>query len=262
MKKLILCLVLSQAGVANAAPTFTNISATDFDEISQDMAANFTHNSMLGASKMGTIFGFQVGTTGAVTASPRTNEIVKRNAGAELPNIYNAGIVAAVGIPFGIAFEGVFFPETEFSGAKLSATSLGLKYNINDVIPVLPVNLALRGLYSVSKFIFEQTVNSVTSSVENNNSVTGLQLLFSPMIPIVEPYVGIGYLSSSNKLSVTGSTSIFDSNFSSGQSESRSMTSTQFLAGVDLNLLALKLGAEYSQAFGTSRIGFKLAFGF
>lgn len=129
---------------------------------------------MLGASKMGTIFGFQVGTTGAQTSSSRTNEIVKRNAGAELPNLYSGGIIAAVGVPFGIALEGVFFPEMEMSGAKFSATSLGLKYNINSVIPILPVNLALRGIYSTSKLSFVQTANSVTSTIENNNTVRGL----------------------------------------------------------------------------------------
>ncbi|MGZ3771011.1 MAG: DUF6588 family protein [Bdellovibrio sp.] len=262
MKKLILCLGLTVASFANASPTFSNITSSDFDQISQDMSANFVHNSMLGASKMGTIFGFQVGTTGAMTSSPRTNDIVKRNAGAELPNLYNAGLIAAVGIPFGIAFEGVLFPETELSGAKFSATSLGLKYNINGIIPVLPINVALRGIYSNSKFTFQQTVNSVNSTVENNNSVTGLQLLLSPMLPIVEPYVGVGYLSGSNKLSVSGTTSIFNTNFSSAQSETKNVSSTQLLAGVEVNLLLLKIGAEYSQAFGTNRIGVKLAIGF
>lgn len=261
MKRFLVYLGLTLASIAHANPTFTNVTSGDFEEISKEMSGNFTHNSILGASKMGTIFGFQVGVTGAVTSSPKTNEIVKRNAGAELPNLYSGGLLAAVGIPFGIAFEGVFFPETAMSGAKFSATSLGLKYNINGLIPVLPVNLALRGIYSTSKFTFDQTVSSVTSSVENKNTVTGLQLLFSPMIPFIEPYIGVGYLNGSNKLSVTGGT-VFDPSFSSAQSESKDISSTQLLAGVDLNLLLIKLGAEYSQAFGASRVGFKLSFGF
>lgn len=262
MFKFVFAALALGAQVAHADPTFSNITSKDFEEISSDMSANFTHNSMLGASKMGQIFGFQFGLTAAQTSSSRTNEIVKRNAGAELPNLYNAGLIAAVGIPFGIAFEGVFFPETELSGAKISATSLALKYNINEVVPILPINVALRGLYSSSKFGFEQTVASVTSTVSNTNTVSGLQLLISPMLPVVEPYVGIGMLSGNNKLSVSGTTTIFDSSFSTAQSESKSVSTTQILAGVDLNLLFMKLGAEYSQAFGTSRYGFKLAFGF
>lgn len=225
------------------------------------MSANFTHNSMLGASKMGSIFGFQVGLAAAQTATPKTNDVVKRNAGADLPNLYNAGLMAAVGIPFGIAFEAVLFPETELSGAKISSTSFALKYNINDVVPILPVNVALRGIHSTSQFKFEQTVSAVASTVQNKNTVSGLQLLVSPMLPIVEPYIGVGLLNGSNTLDVTGS-SVFDPSFSTGQSESKSMSTTQILAGVDLNLLLLKIGVEYSQAFDTNRLGLKLAFGF
>lgn len=255
-----LCLFLSS--FANSSPSFTNITSADFEDISKDMSANFTHNSMLGASKMGTIFGIQLGLVGAQTSSAKTNEIVKRNAGSELPNLYNAGLVAAVGIPFGIAFEGVYVPEVSASGVKFSATSLGLKYNINGIIPVLPINVALRGIYSNSKFSFDQTINSVNSSVEDSNTVSGLQLLISPMLPIVEPYFGVGYLSGSNKLSVSGTSTVFDASFSSAQSETKNVTSTQLLAGIEFNLLLLKVGAEYSQSFGTSRVGVKLALGF
>jgi len=256
-------LILSMSSISvSADPSFSNITSDDFDKITEDMSANFTHGSVLGASKMGTIFGFQVGLVAAQTSTPRTNEIVQRNAGAELKSLYNAGLVAAVGIPMGIAFEAVLFPTVKSSGGEVSSTSLAIKYNINEVIPVLPINVALRGVYTNSKFSFEQTVSSVTSSVSNKNSVTGVQLLISPMLPLVEPYVGVGLLNGSNELSVSGTTSIFDASFSTSQSESRSKSSTQILAGVDVSLLLIKFGVEYSQAFGTSRYGAKLAFGF
>ncbi|MFP5519718.1 MAG: DUF6588 family protein [Bdellovibrionia bacterium] len=263
MKKSLLSLtLLLSLSTAHADPTFTNITSDDFEDISMDMSANFTHNSMLGASKMGTVFGVQAGLALASTSTKRTNDIVKRNADADMPNLYNAGLMAAVGIPFGIAFEAILFPETELGGAKLSSTSLGLKYNLNEVIPILPVNLALRGIYSTSKMSFEQTVSSVTNKIENSNTVSGLQLLFSPMLPVVEPYVGIGLLSGNNKLSVSGTGTIFDSSFSTSQSESKNVSTTQILAGVDVSLLLLKIGVEYSNAFGTDRYGLKLSLGF
>lgn len=240
---------------------FTSITSADFDDISKDMSANFVHNSMLGASKMGSIFGFEVGVVGAQTNSSRTNTIVKRNADAELPNLYNAGLEGAVGIPFGIAFEAVLFPKMTFSGASLTSTSLALKWNINEVIPVLPVNLALRGVFSNSEFSFDQTTSGVATAVANKNSVSGVQLLFSPMIPMVEPYVGVGSLSASNELSMTG-VSIFDPSFSTAMSEKRTLTGTQVLAGVNITLALLKFGFEYSSAFDTSRYGLKLAVGF
>lgn len=262
MKKFLVSILLITTQMASADPTFTNITEADFDSIAQDMSANFLHSSLLGASSMGTIVGVQVGLIGAQTSASRTNEIVKRNAGAELPNLYNGGIMAAVGIPFGLAFEAVLFPKMTAGGASLSSTSMAIKYNMNGLIPVLPVNLAVRGIYSTSAFSFSQTQSSVTTTVENKNSVTGLQLLLSPMLPIFEPYVGFGLLNASNELSVAGSTTIFDSSFSSGQSEKRSNSSTQMLAGVDVSMLLLKFGVEYSKAFGTDRYAFKFALGF
>ena len=82
------------------------------------------------------------------------------------------------------------------------------------------------------------------------------------MIPLIEPYVGIGILNGTNELSVTGSNPIFAPGFSTSQSETKSVSGTQILAGVDVNLILLKIGAEYSQSFGASRVGFKLALGF
>lgn len=262
MKSIITSLLFFVALQAGAVPVFTDISESDFESITKEMSANFTHSSVLGASKMGTIFGFQVGLIAAQTGTPNIDAIVKRNAGSELPNLYNAGLMGAIGIPMGIAFEAVVIPKLTTSGASLSATSLALKYNINEVIPVLPVNLALRGFYSNANFEFEQTVSAVLVTVANKTNVTGIQLLLSPMLPIVEPYVGIGLLNGSNELSVTGSNPIFAPGYSAAQSETKSVASTQLLAGVDVNLLLLKVGVEVSQSFGASRTGLKLAMGF
>lgn len=262
MKSIIASLLFFVALQASAAPMFTDISESDFDSITKEMSANFAHSSILGASKMGTILGFQVGLIGAQTATPNIDAIVKRNAGSELPNLYNAGLMGAIGIPMGIAFEAVIIPKLTASGASLSATSLALKYNINGVIPVLPVNLALRGFYSSANFEFEQTVSAVLVNVANKTNVTGVQLLLSPMFPVVEPYVGIGLLNGSNELSVTGSNPIFAPGYSTAQSEKKSTSSTQTLVGVDVNLLLLKVGVEVSQSFGASRTGLKLAMGF
>jgi len=247
-----------------ADPSFTNITSDDFTAIAKEASSNFTHSSMIGASKLGDIFGFQVGLVGSQTGAPNTNTIVKRNGGsAEFPNLYNAGLMGAVGIPFGISGEVSMIPKISASGADLSATSLALKWNINDVIPVLPINLALRAFSSTAKFSFAQTISAMTATVENKTNVTGLQILVSPMIPMIEPYAGVVYLNGSNELSVTGTTgTVFDTSFSTSQSEKKSVSGTQMLLGVEATLLALKLGAEYSQAFGASRIGIKFGFGF
>lgn len=237
-----------------AAPSFTSISDDDMKDIAKGMGANFVHNSMMGASKLGEVFGFQLGLTGAQTNTSKINDIVERSGGTGLKNLYNAGVMGAVGIPFGISFEAVMMPSYKSDSAKAESTSFALKWNINDVIPVLPVNLALRGVSSTADFSFTQS----GAKISDKTTVTGVQLLFSPMIPVVEPYIGVGALNSKTELETTGTT-IFDSTL---LKESKSVTGTQVLAGVEVNLLLMKLGLEYSQAFSNSRYGFKLSFGF
>ncbi len=256
-----LLLLLIPASVFAGSPQFTSITDSDMTDITKGLGANFVHNSMMPASKMGTIFGFQLGVVAAQTAVPKINDIVKRNTGASLNDAYNAGIMGAVGIPFGISFEAVIMPTLKSNSASASASSFGLKWNINDVIPILPINLALRGIYSSADFSFDQTISAATETVKNTTTVSGVQLLLSPMIPVVEPYVGVGLLTAKDTLKFSGKTQ-FDPTFSTSQEESKTVSGTQILAGVELNLMVLKLGAEYSNAFGNSRYGIKLAFGF
>ena len=244
--------VQAQRVVFAADPNFVNISDDDMKVIAKGMGSNFTHNSMMGASKLGTVFGFQVGVVAAQTTTPKLDDL------ADVKELYNAGIMAAVGIPFGISFEAAVMPTYKNENAKLSSSSFALKYNINDVIPILPINLALRAHTATSEFSFSQVVSSVNAKVTNTTDVSGVQLLLSPMFPVVEPYIGVGTLSAKDKLKVSSGT-IFDAG---GSELSKTVTGTQVLAGVEVNLLLLKLGVEYSNAFDNSRYGFKLSFGF
>lgn len=263
MKRLLSLLAILFSVKSLATPAFVNITDADFNSISKEMAANFTHSSMMGASKLGQVFGFQVGLVAAQTGSPNTNSIAQRTAGAEIPSLYNAGVFGVIGIPYGISLEAMMTPGFSASGTSLKSNSFALKVNMNEWIPVLPINLALRGVYSSAQFSFDQVISGINSKVENKTSVTGLQVLLSPMLPLVEPYVGLGLLNASNELGVSGSLgTVFDPGFSLSQTEKRSLSSTQFIAGVEASLLLLKLGVEYSQSFGASRYGIKLALGF
>ncbi|MFN8847928.1 MAG: DUF6588 family protein [Bdellovibrionales bacterium] len=256
MKNLVISMLLAPLVSWSAVDLGTALTEDNMKTLAKGFGSNFAHNSLMGASKLGTVFGFQVGLTAAQTDVPKINDIAKAN-GGELKSIFNAGLMGSVGIPFGIAFEAVMTPSAKADGAELENSSVAIKWNINDVIPILPVNLALRGFSSNAKFSFTQ---DGTNDVKNETTITGAQLLFSPMIPVVEPYIGVGMLSSKNKLSAT--TSIFDGAYSASASSSETVSGTQFLAGVEVNLLLLKLGAEYSQAFGNTRYGLKLSFGF
>lgn len=242
---------------ASAAPIFDDITEEDMKDIAGGFGANFAHNSLMGASKLGTLFGFQVGLTAAQTNVKKIGELVEEQGGSKLDSIYNAGLMAAVGIPFGISLEATVIPTMTADGTKIAASSGALKMNINEVIPVLPVNLALRGVFSSAELSFDQG----GGKIKNETTVTGAQLLFSPMIPLVEPYVGIGVLNSENKLTATIS-GIFNSAYTTADTKTKSVSGTQVLAGLEVNMLLIKLGVEYSSAFGNDRIGAKLAIGF
>lgn len=260
--KIVLILMLFPLSVM-ADTSFTNIDGNDMKEITKGTGANFIHNSLMGASQLGRIFGFQVGLTAARTSVPKVDDIVQQNAGAELPTLYNAGLMGAIGIPFGLSVEAVLVPKIKSGDAKFESTSLAVKWNINDIIPVLPVNVALRGFYSNAELSFAQTVAAQNATVSNKTTVSGFQLLVSPMLPIIEPYAGLGYVTADNDLAVTGTSgSIFDPLYTTGQSASKKETSTQMFVGVEANLALFKLGAEFSRAFENNRIGLKVAFGF
>jgi hypothetical protein len=256
MKNLVISMIFAPLFSWSAVDLGTALTEDNMKTLAKGFGSNFTHNSLMGASKLGTVFGFQVGLTAAQTDVPKIHDIAKAN-GGELKSIFNAGLMGSVGIPFGIAFEAVMTPSAKADGAELENTSMAIKWNINDVIPILPINLALRGFTSTAKFSFTQ---DGTNDVENETTITGAQLLLSPMIPVVEPYIGIGMVNAKNKLSATAS--IFDGAYTSSLSSDESVSGTQFLAGVEVNMLLLKLGAEYSQAFGNTRYGLKLSFGF
>lgn len=245
-----------------ADPSFNNIDENDLSEITKGAGANFLHNSMMGAAPMGTLFGFQVGVIASRTAVPKIDDIAKQN-GGELPALYNAGLLGAIGLPLGISGEAVLIPKITSGDAEIQSTSLAVKWNINEVVPVLPVNVAVRGFYTKAEFSFEQTVSSQNATVANETNVSGLQLLVSPMLPLIEPYAGIGYVKADNDLSVSGTSgSIFDGAYTSGQSASKKESDTQLFVGVEGSLALFKLGAEFSRAFDNNRFGIKIALGF
>lgn len=255
-------LVLASSRLFAATPAFSSLTQSDFDNITKEMAGNFSHHSLLGASSLGAIFGFEFGLILGQEKSPDTDAVVKRSSpGSELPNLYHTGLLAAVSVPFGITGELVMVPKTNMSDTEFQYTSLAVKWTMNqDVLKIIPFNLALRGTYSTSNFSFKQSIAGFNATVEDKNTVTGLQILASPSLPLFEPYVGIGTLNANNTLSVSGTTgTIFDSAFSNAQSADSSANSIQYILGADVRLLFIVLGAEYSNAFGASTYTAKLS---
>ncbi|MEZ0390824.1 MAG: DUF6588 family protein [Pseudobdellovibrionaceae bacterium] len=242
------------------AVSFLDITDSEFEDITKEFSGNFMHHSVQGASPLGDIFGFEIGLVGGQQGTPKIDTLAKRAGGSGISNLYHAGLLGAVSIPFGITGEVVLLPKMSASEAELSMTSLALKLSLNtELLKVIPFNLAFRGFQTNSKFSFKQAIAGYgDAAVEDKSTVTGFQLMASPKLPIVEPYAGVGILNAENELS-----SSVGSVFADGSSsKEKSLSATQMLLGINVNLLFFRLGAEYSSAFGANSITGKLAFGF
>ena len=242
--------------------SFTNVTEDDLQNISKEMSGNFMHHSVQGAAPLGKVFGFELGLVGGQQPSPKINDIVKRSGGSGLSNLYHAGILGAVSVPFGFTGEVMMIPKLSSNDADFQMTSLALKINLNSALwTFLPFNLALRGITSDAKFSFRQTSGATSINVENQTKVSGLQILVSPMLPLIEPYAGVGLLSGKNTLNATGG-AIFDPAYTTSTSSDKTNSTTQTIMGINANLLLFRLGAEYSNAFGNNSVTAKLGFGF
>lgn len=257
---LALALVMTPAP-SMAGPVFTSLSEQEFEDISKEFSGNFMHHSVQGAGTLGNIFGFELGLVAGQQTSPKINDIVKRSGGSDFSNLYHAGFLGAVSVPFGITGELLILPKISSGEADFQSMSAAVKLTMSENLLVIPFNLALRGFYSTSTFGFNQDSGGNSVSVENKTKVTGLQILVSPKLPLLEPYAGIGYVSSKNTLSANGA-GLFAPGYTTSQSMEKSPSSTQILLGVTGNLLLFHIGAEYSNAFGASTYTGKLAFGF
>lgn len=262
--RLILVLGLIGSIAAHAdTPTFSNITAEEFDKMSKELSANFLHHTVQGAAPLGSIWGFEFGLVAGQTAVPNINDVVKRSGGADFPNLYHAGLFGVLTAPLGITGEIAITPKMSVSDLELEKMSLAAKLSLNtELLQVIPFNLAFRAFMSNAKFSYKQNSGGINGTIENKNNSTGIQLLASPALPFIEPYAGIGYVTAKNDLSLSGTGSIFNNTYTSAQSSNVSVNSTQYLLGVTAQLLVMNLGLEYSSAFGASTYSAKLAFGF
>jgi len=131
---------------------------------------------------------------------------------------------------------------------------------MNDLVPVLPVNLALRLNQSSSKFGFTQNLGGgYSGDFKSKTTVQEVGVYLSPKLPVVEPYVGIGAVNADGDLSFSGPVSIFQGG---GTTSSSKISSTKMVAGLSVQLPFFSFGIEYQNLFGTSGYGLKLGLSF
>ncbi|MCP4912380.1 MAG: hypothetical protein GY909_04620 [Oligoflexia bacterium] len=263
MKKLLISFALCGSVIAGS-PSLDNITSSDLDSISKEFSANFVHRPVSPASPLGDIIGVEVGLVAGQTDAPKIKEISQREdpTADNLDSLYHAGIHIAVSVPFGITGELIALPETELGDVSLKNTSFGLKYTFSELFDLPMVDLAIRGHYTSGDLNYSDRIDGVNTTISLDNSTSGFQLLASADLVIVEPFIGVGTVSRETTLKASGSARIFDTTFTTSQSSTVDGSSTQFLVGAQLNLLFLRVAAQYENVFDTSIVSGKLSFKF
>jgi hypothetical protein len=254
MKKGIFIAVLFSSAWALAEPTFNNIDESEFESISKEFSANFSHNVVMGAEPLGDIFGFEVSFLAGSTPTPEINSI----SGGGSSSMPHAGVIMALSVPFGITGELLYVPKMKGDGVEFSQSSLGLKWSSNKDVLVLPFNLAFRLFMANSELDFTQQVPVPDTNVNYKNSQTGFQVLVSAAVPVVEPYLGVGWVQSKNTLK--GSGGMFT--FTGDADADNSLSSMQTIVGLNFYALMFSVGVEHCTSFGTSRTTGKFGFYF
>lgn len=268
MKLLLLILSLSFYATAIAGDySFTNIGQSDFENISKELSANFTHTSVSPAAALGSIWGVEAGLILGVTKTPDINKLVQEfDSSVDADMLPHAGLLAIVTIPFGITGELSFIPEQDTNDVEFSTASIAAKWTITNHFFSNPlVDVAIKGHLSSSSLSFKQVINNYSTSnidvdgtIKFDEQVYGAHLVANAKIlPIITPYIGIGFLRGKTELEIdaTGTATIFDQSYSLSDMQKNEVTSSSshFFLGAQFSVLLVRFGLEYSNLFGTNK---------
>jgi len=252
-------IAVSSAQAADVA--FSGLTDSQTKNLIREFSGNFVFSSVSGAGALGKLFGVEVGVVGGLTTTDEIDKLAKQaDPDVDASKIPHGGLLARLSVPLGLTGELLYLPtigkKEEFA---FNTMGLAVKWTITDTLLELPVDLALRGHFSKSKLQFSQNLGTPID-VDFDDTTMGLTALVSKSFIVVAPYAGIGYVKGDGdfKLSASGST-FFDTLV---DSRSASDSSLQYLAGVEVNLLFLKLGAEFSHQLDVNRFTLKTAFYF
>jgi hypothetical protein len=269
-----IALAISPIQASAATFTLSSLTAGDYDKIVKEFSSDFAYSTVTPASSLGGLGGFEFGVIGGKTKSPELLNLVK----TADPNtsfkgdLYHGGVIGRVGLPFSLTAEALVFPKKKFKEVSFQEIGGALMWTpTDDLLKDLPVNISAKFHVLKTKVAYTQAVTITapvagagTANVAFDDTLYGLQALVSKKFLMFEPYVGLGYIKAKGTLAVdaSGTTTFFAASFASNNRAESKPSSTQLMAGLDVRLLMLSLGAEYQKAFGTSSISGRLSFRF
>lgn len=265
----ILCLFSSNVFSAGT-PTFNSLTQSDVSLVSKEFASNFTHTILAPASSLGKIWGLEFGVMGGLTSTPEIDRISKTvSPSANISSMPTAGLIGGVTLPFGINAELNMIPQINTSSLYLKNISYALKWEVTSAIPTAPFNFAVRVHGNSGELGYSGVVNNATTGNQNVNATTswkntssGYNLEISKKLLFIEPYFGYGRINTTTNITVAGSSNISIFTFSSASSYKAENSGSHLFAGLNLNLLFIKVGAEYAQVMGIKKTVAKVSFYF
>lgn len=237
-----------------------NLTKQDVEDVTEEFGANFAH-TVVAAPETNGGWGVEIGVAAGITPSPKFKGVIEDSGGdgKDFKNIYHAGAFARVHIPFDLFAELSILPEQEFSDVKIKNQSFGGGWNVGGFFN-WPVDVAIGFGQSTGEVNFTQAASGPVSAadVTFETKTTLYYVGLSKTFFIVTPYVKAGVASIDGDLSATGD--IFS--IPAARSESASLSGGYLAAGLNVNLLFLKVGAEYSKVLDVSRTSVKLSLDF
>ena len=257
MRGLLFVAVLSLCSSAWAVPTLTNLTENQAQTAIREFNAGFVHSTITGGS-FPDVLGFQVAALGGMTKVPGIDGLVTE----EFAYLPTGGLMATLQIPFGLGGELIWLPRISASGVNAENVSLAGTFDLASRLGLDSVlGWRVRAAYGTAKASYQQVVSSIPLDVAYKNSTVQVDTTVSlGALPILEPYLTLGYASTSGDLSVTGNGTIFG--FTADKSYSAKSSGLLVAAGAEITLAFLKFGAEYSRHYETDRYLAKLGFGF
>jgi hypothetical protein len=254
MKKLLLglsmfCSISSFAG----APNLTNIDETELQGILSDFSSNMVHSTATGASSLGKILGFEFGVVASSIEAPKIKAV-----DSSTDKLANASVYANISIPIGIGAEALLTP-VDVGGLEYKYQSVAFYWSFGSLMG-LPFDMKLKAAKTSAELSYTDSNSAPNTQVRYEHDGTNLTFSVSKSFLVIEPYLGVGRASGDNKL--TADATLFSGSAQTIAQAGVEKSDTYFFAGVDLNLLLVRIGAEYSNPFDNKKMALRLAFGF
>ena len=234
----------------------------DFDVVASELSTSVLFSDVGAAATLGHVFGFEVGVVGGLTNTAGIHRLAREaDPGANVKQVPNANVFAAVTLPLALTVEGGVLPRIGGKDYRFENFGLALKWTPTELFFALPLDLAVRAQTVKSGARLRSVVDGAPTQLTVDARAVGFEAVVSKNFGILTPFASVGAVQARADLNASGG-SVFDSAFSVTQSATAKPSGALYRAGLEVHLLVLNAAVEYERALGTDRFNAKFAVGF